>query len=62
MLLSNCVFSGEKKSTFIKKQETNNISDNYVKMNKLINKFLLTGDQFMPELHLTLPEFTYSAC
>ena len=31
-------------------------------MNKIINKFLLTGDKFMPELHLTQPGFTYSAC
>ena len=31
-------------------------------MNKIINKFLLTGDKFMPELHLKLPGFTYSAC
>ena len=31
-------------------------------MNKIINKFLLTGEQFMPELHLKQPGFTYSAC
>ena len=31
-------------------------------MNKTINKFLLTGDNFMPELHLKQPVFTYSAC
>ena len=31
-------------------------------MNKIINKFLLTGDKFMPEMHLRQPEFTYSAC
>ena len=31
-------------------------------MNKIINKFLLTGDKFMPELHLRQPGFTYSAC
>ena len=31
-------------------------------MNKIINKFLLTGDRFMPELHLKQPVFTYSAC
>ena len=30
-------------------------------MNKIINKFLLNGDKFMPELHLKQPEFTYSA-
>ena len=31
-------------------------------MNKIINKTLLTGDKFMPELHLKQPGFTYSAC
>ena len=31
-------------------------------MNKIIIKFLLNGDKFMPELHLKQPEFTYSAC
>ena len=31
-------------------------------MNKIINKFLLTGNKFMAELHLKQPGFTYSAC
>ena len=31
-------------------------------MNDIINKFLLVGDKFMPEMHLRQPEFTYSAC
>ena len=31
-------------------------------MNKIIIKFLLNRDKFMPELHLKQPEFTYSAC
>ena len=31
-------------------------------MSKIINKFLSTGDKFMPELHLKQPGFTYSAC
>ena len=31
-------------------------------MNKTINKFFLTGDKFMPELHLKQPGFTYSGC
>ena len=31
-------------------------------MNKIINKFLLNGDKFMPDLQLKQPEFTYSAC
>ena len=32
------------------------------KMNEIINKILLTGDKFMPEMHLREPRFTYSAC
>ena len=32
------------------------------KMNDIINKFLLEGDKFMPEMHLRQPGFTYSAC
>ena len=31
-------------------------------MNNIINKFLLTGDKFMPEMHLRQPGFIYSAC
>ena len=31
-------------------------------MNKIVNKYLLTGDRFTPELHLKPPRFTYSAC
>ena len=30
-------------------------------MNDIINKFLLVGDKFMPEMHLRQPGFTYSA-
>ena len=30
-------------------------------MNNIINKFLLAGDTFIPELHLRQPQFTYSA-
>ena len=38
------------------------------KMNDIVNKFLLAGDKFMPEMHLKQPAalgkpgFTYSAC
>ena len=32
------------------------------KINYIVNKFLLTGDEYMPEMHLKLPGFTYSAC
>ena len=31
-------------------------------MNDIINKFLLAGDKFMPEMHFRQPGFTYSAC
>ena len=31
-------------------------------MNNIINKFLLAGDKFMPEMHLRQPQFTCSAC
>ena len=31
-------------------------------MNEIINNFLLVGDNFMPEMHLKRPRFTYSAC
>ena len=31
-------------------------------MNEIVNKFLLVGDTFMPEMHLKKPGFTYSAC
>ena len=31
-------------------------------MNDIINKFLLVGDKFMPEMHLKQPGFTYTAC
>ena len=31
-------------------------------MNEVVNKFLLAGDKFMPEMHLKQPGFIYSAC
>ena len=31
-------------------------------MNEIVNKFLLVGDKFMPEMHLKQPGFTYSCC
>ena len=31
-------------------------------MNAIVNKLLLAGDKFMPEIHLRQPGFTYSAC
>ena len=31
-------------------------------MNEIMNKFLLVGDKFMPEMHLKQLGFTYSTC
>ena len=31
-------------------------------MKEVVNKFLLVGDKFMPEMHLKQRGFTYSAC
>ena len=31
-------------------------------MDEIVNKLLLAGDKFMPEMHLKQPGFTYSAC
>ena len=31
-------------------------------MNEFVNKLLLAGDKFMPEMHVKQPGFTYSAC
>ena len=32
-----------------------------VKMNEIVNRFLLVGDKFLPQMHLKQPDFTYSA-
>ena len=34
----------------------------YIKMNEIVNKVLLAGDKFMPEMYLKQLGFTYSAC
>ena len=31
-------------------------------LNEILNKLLLAGDKFMPEMYLKEPGFTYSAC
>ena len=31
-------------------------------MNEIVIKFLLAGDNFVPEMHLKQPVFTYNAC
>ena len=35
---------------------------NRIKMNEIVNKFLLAGDKFIPEMHLKQPGFAYSTC
>ena len=65
MLLLNCDNCDKKKSTFIKDKELQNfknISNDYFKMNKILNKFLLTGDKFIPGQPLKQSELTYNAC
>ena len=31
-------------------------------MSAIVNKFLLAGDQILPEMHLSQPRFTFSVC
>ena len=31
-------------------------------MNAIVNKILLAGDKFIPEIHSKQPRITYSAC
>ena len=38
------------------------LDNKIINMNNIINKFLLAGDKFMPEMHLRQPQFIYSAC
>ena len=37
------------------------LDNRIINMNNIINKFLLAGDKFMPEMHLRQPQFVYSA-
>ena len=62
MLSSNYAVCGKKKTIFIKNKELNRISNDQLQINKIIKNVLLTGDKFMPELHLKQSGFTYSAC
>ena len=38
------------------------LDNKIIKMNNIINKFLLAGDKFVPEMNLRQPQFIYSAC
>ena len=76
MILSKCAICGSKKSRFVRNQEAKGLLSNLgllpilgdilfrvvLKMNEIVNKFLLAGDKFMPEMHLKQVGFTYSAC
>ena len=78
MMQSKCSVCGIKKSKFVKEQEAKGLLSNLgiktllskipllnilsVKTNEIVNKFLLVGDKFMPQMHLKQPFFTYSAC
>ena len=37
------------------------LDNKIININNIINKFLLVGDKFMPEIHLRQPLFVYSA-
>ena len=38
------------------------LDNKIINMNNIINKFLIAGDKFMPEMHLRQPQFVYSVC
>ena len=68
MILSKCTICNSKKSTFINRQEAKGLLSNLgiktslskvpvlvsmnIKMNEIVNKFLLVGDKRMPEMDL----------
>ena len=65
MLPSKCAICGNKKSSFVKEQEASGILTELgirtlllgdllivYKTNEIVNKFLLVGDKFLPEMHL----------
>ena len=73
MLLSNCAVCDSKKSRFIKEQEARGLLSKLTgirvpilsdlpigNMNKIVKKILLSGDKFMPEMHLMQSGFTYT--
>ena len=38
------------------------LDNKIINMNNIINKFLLAGDKFIPEMHLRQPQFVNSSC
>ena len=72
MLLSKCAVCNSKNSKLIKEQEARGLISKLVgikiflfqkhKMNPIVNKLLLAGEIFMPEIHLRQLRFTFSVC
>ena len=64
MLLTKCYVCGSKKSRFMKEQEATELLSSLglksiplnscyqCKMNEIVNKFLLAGGKFLPEMYL----------
>ena len=38
------------------------VAERRIKLSEIVNKFLLAGDKFLPEMYLKQPGFTYSPC
>ena len=38
------------------------LDNKIITINSIINRFLIVGDTFMPEMHLRQPKFVYSTC
>ena len=75
MIIARCSICNNKKSTFISQgsglldslglntpQNRMLLDNKIIKMNNIINTFLLAGDKFMPEMHLRQPQFILGAC
>ena len=50
------------KASLLNDSSIENILFKKYKINAIVNKILLSGDKFMPEIHLKQHGFTYSAC
>ena len=63
MLLSKFAVCEKKNLSFMRNQELQNFNiwNDWFKLNKIIDRFLLIGDNFMSELELILLGFTYKA-
>ena len=69
---AKCSVCWIKKSKLVKEQEVKCLLSNlgfktllskiWMKLNEIVNNFLLAGDKFMPEMHLKQLGFTYSVC